>query len=297
MLEFIASDMDGTLLDQTLEIPQENIDAIKETYSLGIPFVVCTGRNFKEAKIPLDNAGIRCPIIGLNGAIQFDRDGQVEFEIALDDDQAKRILAMGYDRGFYLEAMTAENVYSSSREDRIKMIATLIVAQNPELSLEEASQRATQSHEVDSIEYRDNLADLIDKEGQKIVKITFVDPAGQPALAATWNDLEASYQDIYITSSFFYNMEVSHKTATKGEAIKRYAEAHGYNLDKTMTIGDNYNDVPMLEIAGYSYAMGNAEEGVFKHAKYRTESNRHAGVAKAIERSLAMTQTREKFNQ
>ena len=107
MIQLIASDMDGTLLNGNMEIPQANIDAIMHTYSLGIPFIVCTGRNFEEAKIVLNEAGIRCPIIGLNGAIAFDRDGTVDYEIPLADKESLAILDRGRELGYYMEAMTS----------------------------------------------------------------------------------------------------------------------------------------------------------------------------------------------
>lgn len=99
MIELIVSDMDGTLLDENMDIPQANIDAIMHTYNKGIPFVVCTGRNFTEAKVKLDEAGIRCPIIGLNGSILFDRNGKVEYEVDIDDQTALDILDKGYKAG------------------------------------------------------------------------------------------------------------------------------------------------------------------------------------------------------
>ena len=60
----------------------------------------------------------------------------------------------------------------------------------------------------------------------------------------------------------------------------------GIPLDRVMAIGDNFNDASMLEKAGVSFAMGNAEEGVKKIAKYETATNTEDGVAKAIFRCI-----------
>lgn len=288
MIELIVSDMDGTLLNENMEISQETVDAIMDTYNQGIPFLVCTGRNFTEAKIPLDEAGIRCPILGLNGAIHFDRTGTVDYEVGLSNDTAKAIIEVGYKAGYYVEAMTSKNVYSSSKENRIRAITELISRVNPDISIEEARVRATQSHEVNTIEYRDELRDLIDEEHQQILKIVFIHEDGQKELASTADKLYEDFQGIYVTSSFSYNIEISHKRATKGEAIIDYCREHGYNIENVVTIGDNFNDVPMLEAAGYSFAMDNAEPGVKKVAKYATESNDNNGVAKAIKQALEM---------
>jgi hydroxymethylpyrimidine pyrophosphatase-like HAD family hydrolase len=53
-----------------------------------------------------------------------------------------------------------------------------------------------------------------------------------------------------------------------------------------MTIGDNLNDVSMLQLAGVSFAMGNGELEVKEVAKYLTDTNIEAGVGKAIVRAI-----------
>ncbi|WP_274662108.1 HAD hydrolase family protein, partial [Enterococcus lactis] len=52
-------------------------------------------------------------------------------------------------------------------------------------------------------------------------------------------------------------------------------------------IGDNFNDVSMLQVAGVSFAMGNAEIEVKDYAKYTTDTNLESGVGKAILRAIA----------
>ena len=51
-----------------------------------------------------------------------------------------------------------------------------------------------------------------------------------------------------------------------------------------MTIGDNFNDLPMLRLPGLGVAMGNAPEAVKIKAKTVTKSNNEHGVAEAIEK-------------
>ena len=290
MIELIVSDMDGTLLDENMDIPQANIDAIMHTYNKGIPFVVCTGRNFTEAKVKLDEAGIRCPIIGLNGSILFDRNGKVEYEVDIEDQTALDILDKGYEAGIYMEAMTSKNVYSSSLEQRILAITELIHEMNPEMSLEEARTRATQSNEVTTIDYRDDLRTLITEEGQAIIKITFVDADPENTIKPLAAELGDKYPDTHITSSFKYNIEINHADGTKGKAIEKYCQDHGYNINNVVAVVDNFNDVSMLHAAGYSFAMANAEPEVKSYAKYETTSNYDGGVANAIYQSLKLAE-------
>ena len=84
------------------------------------------------------------------------------------------------------------------------------------------------------------------------------------------------------TSSWVTNIEINPPTMNKGKSVIRLAEHLGVAMDEVMTLGDNDNDLPMLEVAGYSVAMGNGTPNAIAAAKYITCSNRQAGLAKAI---------------
>ena len=90
-----------------------------------------------------------------------------------------------------------------------------------------------------------------------------------------------------MTSSGQNNIEVNHKNAQKGIAVAHVAHERGIPLEDVMTIGDNFNDVSMLQTAGVSFAMGNAEIEVKEYAKYITDTNLEAGVGKAILRAIS----------
>lgn len=290
MLELIASDMDGTLITGDLKITEENRQALMHTYSLGIPFVACTGRNYREAQFILAQAGIRCPIIGLNGAVLFDREGHVEHQIALTTAQALAIIRYCENHDLYVEAMTNENVYSSSRPLRTEMMAGMIMLRS-DVSYAEALALAKDSNEVKSIAYLDNLESLITEQQQDILKISITDVRGPEVLTPVKETLNNELGPLNITSSIPYNLEISAQAANKGDALKRYCQAHGYHLDQVMAIGDNLNDIAMLTVAGYSFATANAMPATKQAAQYLTDSNNESGVAKAIYRALALSHT------
>lgn len=68
MIKLIASDMDGTLLDAHMSVSPENAEAIRFANDAGVEFMVATGRNYQEARAALDEVGIDCAMITLNGA-------------------------------------------------------------------------------------------------------------------------------------------------------------------------------------------------------------------------------------
>jgi hydroxymethylpyrimidine pyrophosphatase-like HAD family hydrolase len=91
-----------------------------------------------------------------------------------------------------------------------------------------------------------------------------------------------------MTSSMTNNFELGNKDASKGNALKIVADRLGISLDKAMAIGDNYNDVSMMEIVGFSVAMGTAKEDIKKLCSFVTYGNDKHGVAHAIEKFMSI---------
>ena len=80
--------------------------------------------------------------------------------------------------------------------------------------------------------------------------------------------VEQKLPNLVVTSSFKTNIEVTHKDAQKGIALYYYANTLGISMNEVFAIGDNSNDVSMLKLAGYSVAMGNANQEAKNTAKY-----------------------------
>jgi Cof subfamily protein (haloacid dehalogenase superfamily) len=101
-------------------------------------------------------------------------------------------------------------------------------------------------------------------------------------------EMETKSPDIKVTSSGYRNIEINHEQAQKGLVLEQYVKAHGFSMEQTMAIGDNLNDISMLERAGYPFAMGNADKEVLALCRHRTARNDEDGVAKAIHHVLEM---------
>lgn len=79
------------------------------------------------------------------------------------------------------------------------------------------------------------------------------------------------------------HIEITPQNISKGYAIKWMCEnVFKTDVDNVMSIGDSPNDISMLSIAGYSYAMGNADEETEKYAKYFTSDVEQLGLIEAI---------------
>ena len=281
MIKLIASDMDGTLLNEKMVISEINTKAILAAQKAGVHFMVATGRGYTEAKPLLEEVGISCPLITLNGAQVYDEEGKVLENIGLSKETVQAILEKTNDLGLYCEMTTSNGVYSDNKAKRIETVASLIYRTNPDTSFKMSVALAAARLEIMNINYVTDYKQVIDDEAIEILKIIAFSEKGPTVLKPLADELSKT-GDLAITASFVNNIEINHIKAQKGLALARAAEALDIPTDEVMALGDNFNDVSMLKVAGYSVAVDNAEEGVKAHANYLTATNNENGVAQSI---------------
>lgn len=114
-------------------------------------------------------------------------------------------------------------------------------------------------------------------------KAMFIEEA--PELEVGIAKIPESFREKYhlVRSTPFY-LEILNRDASKGNAVKELSEKLGIKQSEVICIGDQENDVTMLEFAGLGIAMGNAPERIKQLADYTTASNNDSGVAKAIQK-------------
>jgi len=277
--------MDGTLLDAHMSISTENTEAIRMANELGIEFMVATGRNAQEARAALDEAGIDCAMITLNGAQVFDKSGKSLFTVPIPSPQAMTVMDILDANGIYYEVATNQGLYSESQPKRIESFASSIATHMPHLTYKMAIAMASANLELLHITYVDSIRELLLDEKLEVLKIICFHTEGPRILGPVGKEI-SNLGELAVTSSGQNNLEVNHKNAQKGIAVAQVAHERGITLDEVMTIGDNFNDVSMLQNAGVSFAMGNAEIEVKDYAKYLTDTNLESGVGKAILRAI-----------
>lgn len=285
MIQLIVSDMDGTLLNDRMEISESNVSAIREANRLGIKFMVATGRGYTEAVPALREAGIHCPMITLNGGQVFDEDGILVENLGIDKKTTQHIIEDVAVRGLYCEIITSKGIFSDDKVRRIESTTSLLHETNPDTTYKMALVMAVARLELINIHYVDDFKEILEDHTQEVLKILVFSDVGQSELEPIRNRL-AEDSRLVVTSSFKNNIEINHAEAQKGIALERFAEKRNIPMEKVMSIGDNFNDVSMLKVAGASFAVANAEEDVQVHAKYLTSKNTENGVADAIMRCI-----------
>ena len=286
MVQIIASDMDGTLLNDEMTISKFNADAIKHAQANGVHFIVSSGRAYREIKPLIETAGFNCPMITINGALVLDENGNTISSAPLSDQLAKQIILTLKKKGLYFEVIASNGVCSDDKAKRIENFAELLASINPDTPYKLAVALASARMELMDINYVDNYFDLVDDPKIDVFKIVAFSQKG-PAVLGPIKDELAKNPSLAVTSSGPGNIEINHVNAQKGIALQAYADSLNIPMDNVMAIGDNNNDVSMLKVAGISYAMGNAIDEVKMIAKHLAPKNSEDGVGHAIEEQLA----------
>lgn len=276
--KLLCLDMDGTVLSDEKKVSEENLKAIKTAHKLGVKIAICTGRLFANARVYADIFGIKAPIIASNGAYIRDKDSDdVIYKSVLGKEKAKKIYSIVEKYGFSIFFNECNCIISSKKFDNDKNV---YVKMNKELP-EDRRVRLV---------YTEDMLETIDKEGDEILKCICIDE--EAITNKNYENLNRARKEIEevggfeIASSFRNNFEVMCSGVSKGRAVKVLADFYGIDKQEVMCIGDNENDLSMIEYAGMGVAMGNAEDSVKKAANYITDTNNNSGVAKAINKFI-----------
>ncbi len=255
MIKLIATDMDGTLLDDSKQLPPDFIETYRQLQSSVIKFAVASGRSIYSLRYTFAHFKNDIIFIGDNGA-----------HITIDNEST--VLA------------------SLSKEEISPLIETCRATEelNVIICTEHTAYIETKDWNfyTKAYQYYKNLAmiedlDFIDRE---ILKVAIHN-------AKLWPNAD-NYSFLKETDK--YNMalsgtewlDVMPQNITKGEAMKKLQETLNVSPAETMIFGDYHNDREMLLCAEHSYAMENAHPDIKKICNYIAPSNNNHGVTQMI---------------
>lgn len=279
MIKCIATDMDGTLLNGTAKkITKANREAIKEAQAQGVEVVIATGRSYDEVTPLLEEAGLVCPAICVNGAEIRSQDGEIVNSVPFEKQDA--IAAADYlnEQEIYFEVYTDKGKFTHDKKKSVSIIVDIVTSAYPDANYQEAilyaEERVKRIHQID------DYNQLFAGDEYQIYKF-LVFSFDRDKLARAQEEL-SDMKMLEISSSGHENLEITHVQAQKGIALEAFVHSKGISLSETMAIGDNFNDVSMFEKAGRSVAMGNAGQMIKSMCDMVTATNEESGVAKAI---------------
>lgn len=107
MIKLVACDLDGTLFNSDMIISKENANATHQAQENGIEFLVATGRAPKESQLLLKDADIHTGFINLNGALVFDKDGNLRVKHVIDKTKAEQVIDLLHQNHFTSKSLLA----------------------------------------------------------------------------------------------------------------------------------------------------------------------------------------------
>jgi Cof subfamily protein (haloacid dehalogenase superfamily) len=272
MIRLIALDVDGTLLDSQWRVPEVNREAIRRAVDRGIEVALVTGRRFDFARPVIDQIDAPLTLIVSGGAIVKNRQGQTLLRHLLPADLARSVLegtrgfreatALVFDRP--RAAQVVHECLDTSDPHRRSYFE-----RNRDFITESVPLEAALTEDPIQVMYSGSIRrmrDLVDT-----VRALAVAP--RVAIAIT------EYE-----SRDFSLVDVNRGGCTKGATLAEWVASRGLTAGEVMAIGDNFNDLEMLEFAGLPVVMGNAVDELKRFGWPVTLTNNAGGVAAAIAR-------------
>ncbi|WP_322903043.1 HAD family hydrolase [Paenibacillus campi] len=284
-IQLIAIDLDGTLLSGHTYINETNKAAIRAAQAAGIVVAIATGREHNNVRSFLETAELVTPVISSNGSVIHDEQKQPMFSLPLARHQALEVLDWLEKNDYYYQVHTSRGIYTISTGHQLLAVEIdRLLSTNPDpsyLQMLEAMQSMSAKLKMIRVHTYHEIPDHTDF--YNILALSFE----QDKLEVGRKHFDGR-EDITMVVSGHMNFEIEHKHASKGTALQHLAAHYNIPLEQTMAIGDNFNDISMIQLAGLGVAMGNAELEVKAIADEITLTNEQDGVAHAIYKALGM---------
>ncbi len=254
----LCSDLDDTLLTTDKKISEENKKAIEYFKSEGGLFTFATGRTPMGARLMLEMITPNAPMICFNGAGIYDFEHNKLLWLKTLEREAIEVLEYIEDKCPFagIEVCTVDKVYFCK------------------------TNRIVEEHKILE-KFPDNYLDYheITEPWTKVLFMTEHDevPAVRAAIA------DSSYADkySYVQSSPYY-YEILPKGSTKGDGLMQLSRIMHIPTEHTIGVGDNENDLTLIQNAGVGVAVMNAVASVKEAADYITVDNNSSAISTVI---------------
>ena len=255
-IKIIATDMDGTLLDEKGKLPAQFPALFQRLKSQGILFAAASGRQYYSLRDTFADFQDEMLFIAENGTMVMHQ-GKELYSCTLDSAAVPDIIRQA-------RAISGTFIVLCGKK------GAYIETQDPK-ALEEISKYYHRCQYVD---------DLLSVEDE-FIKVALLHFEGseahiEPVIRPAFNE---GFQ-VVVSAKIW--LDVMNKVASKGAAIRHLQQTMDFSFEQTMSFGDYLNDAEMLNESYYSYAMENAHPSIKSIARFSAPSNIEFGVISAI---------------
>lgn len=276
MYKLAVLDIDGTLINNKGNISKKTIQTIADVNQSGGIVTICTGRNIRKALPIAKKAGIKGAMGCIDGAVLIEAQtgniieglelSQHEIDLVLSSAQGKEVFAEINTGYIYYKFAENEKEYRYdifNKRTAFGRIKSYIGGVRYIKSWEQLRAIPSPIYQIVIAGKSDVISEIKD----------------------TIQQGDCSKIDIreHLWEKYLF---INRKGGNKASGVERLCKYFGIAMEQTITIGDDRNDIDMLEKAGLGIAMGNAHENIKKISDYVTASNEEDGVALALEKFL-----------
>ena len=275
-IRFLAVDIDGTLIDSSGRLPDANRRALAAAIERGVEVALATGRRYDFARAIFEQLPSPLTLILSNGAVVKTRDGEtlqrrllpraIAADVLARTPDHRESAAVVFDRPHAGQVVFEAIDWEHPRHSRFFAANRQFLAESKPLE-ECLTEDPVQVMFTGSCRPMRELHGELKRAGDGLFSVALT---------------EYQHRD-------FSLVDVIRAGVCKGSAVAEWAGARGYVRDEIMAIGDNLNDLEMLETAGLPVVMGNAVEELKRRGWQETASNDDAGVARAVETWILST--------
>ena len=270
MLQMIATDMDGTLMDEQGEVDHERLSRILDQLDQrGIPFVIATGNGYSRMAHVLGDLKDRVTLVLANGARILEK-GKLIRECSWPEELVQEVL-------HYLEG----------REEELHLVVSSLSGGYAKKGTEFPLLEQLMTPELAAAFYKRMrfVDDLVHEHGEQVLKLSVVTETEK--VEDFVQELREKFGERLLPAASGYGaIDILQPGVNKATAIQFLEERWGVDGGHLMAFGDSQNDVEMLELATYSYAMENADPHARQAARYTAPSHQNQGVYEVIEAYL-----------
>jgi len=269
-IRLVAIDLDGTLLNSRAEVSVANQQALAAATARGVHVAVVTGRRSHTARKFLEQ--IPCPVtlISSNGALITSASGEAVYRNFLPRSAAQQVLKVTRDYRPYVAVL-----FDISGRGQVMVQKGAVSAGPLGWYLTQSPDCLAQVPELEAVLTSDPVQVLF---GGPPASIEPVEPLLEASptgalVHLTWTK--------YLTRNTPL-LDVMNRDCSKGSALVFWARRCGIDPSEVMAIGDNFNDLEMLQFAAVPVLMANSTPGLARANWRVTLSNDQDGVAAAI---------------
>ena len=285
MIKLLALDIDGTTLNSQGEITDGTRAAIRAAEDRGVLVTIASGRRFRDAQ-PIGRAlELNAPLVTHNGALlKYAESEETVHCSLLSTETSIEIVRVGKDYGGDALVSTDPHGHGILRYDRVL---------DNNVPLKKYLRWSENLHGGEAC--RDGVSQVESLEAaipdQEVVHISFSGTCDSMSAMMSVLTRELANSVTILPTIYphwdFTLIDILPPDASKGHGVAKLAEINGLTAENVMAVGDNFNDLEMLEYAGTPVVMGNADPRLLERAEFNTTvSNDENGVAAAIERFI-----------